>query len=153
VLIVRKGIFDPRVTTVVETCLAARVRRLNRVVTSFYEAALRPLDLKVSQFTILILTAQAGLAKPSAICELLDLEASTLSRNVERMRARGWLEVVPGEDARTQPFRLTAKGRSLLDAALPAWEEAQHRAIDLVGERTIELLEKATGRLAGGAPR
>jgi DNA-binding MarR family transcriptional regulator len=79
------------------------------------------------------------------------LDPSTLSRNVERMRAKGWLEVVPGEDARTQPFRLTAQGRRLLERAVPAWEQAQRQAGELLGEDGVALLTRAAGKL--GAPQ
>ena len=93
------------------TCIAARVRLLNRVVTNFYDDALRPLGLKVSQLNILIVTARLGLARPAQVCEILQLDASTLSRNVKPLQAHGWLEVVSEEDARAQPFRLTAQGK------------------------------------------
>jgi DNA-binding MarR family transcriptional regulator len=72
---------------------------------------------------------------------------AVLSRNVERMRAKGWLEVVPGEDARTQPFRLTSQGKRLLERAVPAWEQAQHQAEELLGDDGIALLNKAASRL------
>jgi hypothetical protein len=78
------------------SCIAARVRRLNRVVTNVYDDALRPHKLKVSQLNILVVTASLGIAEPARICEALQLDISTFSRNVERMRASGWLEVVPG---------------------------------------------------------
>src|SRR3954454_12782535 len=112
------------IDTISRTCIAVRLRLLNRVVTSFYDDALRSLGLKVSQLNILVLTAKLGLARPARVCEILQLDASTLSRNVERMREHGWLEVVPNDDARTQPFRLTVQGRELIEKAVPAWEEA-----------------------------
>src|ERR671925_1979521 len=99
------------IDTIAKTCIAVRLRLLNRVVTNFYDDALRPLGLKVSQLNILVVTAKLGLARPAQVCEILQLDTSTLSRNVERMRAKGWLEVVPGQDARAQPFRLTPQGR------------------------------------------
>src|SRR5437660_3291659 len=95
------------IDTISRTCIAVRLRLLNRVVTNLYDDALRPLGLKVSQLNILVVTAKFGLARPATVCELLQLDTSTLSRNVERMRAQGWLETVPGEDARPQPFQLT----------------------------------------------
>src|SRR3954451_24024174 len=101
------------IDTISRTCIAARLRLLNRVVTTLYDDALRPLGLKVSQLNVLIVTGKLGLARPAQVCEILQLDTSTLSRNVERMRAHGWLEVVPEEDARAQPFRLTAQGRRL----------------------------------------
>src|SRR5262245_43344430 len=109
-------------------CIASNVRRLNRVVTNLYDDALRPLGLTASQLTILVVTANLGLARPTEVCEIVHLNISTLSRNVERMRTRGWLELVPGEDARTQQFRLTAQGKRLLERAVPAWEKGQQKA-------------------------
>src|SRR5438270_10013844 len=137
------------IDTIAKTCIAVRLRLLNRVVTSFYDDALRPLGLKVSQLNILIVTAKLGLARPVQVSKILQLDTSTLSRNVERMRAHGWLEVVPDEDARTQPFRLTSPGRRLIDKAVPAWEEAQRQASELLGDDGMALLNKATTKLGG----
>src|SRR3954469_20141026 len=103
------------IDTISRTCIAVRLRLLNRVVTSFYDDALRPLGLKVSQLNIMIVTARLGLARPVQVCDILQLDMSTLSRNLERIRAHGWLEVVPGEDARTQSFRLTTLGKCLIE--------------------------------------
>jgi DNA-binding MarR family transcriptional regulator len=128
-------------------CVAVRVRTLNRVVTNIYDNALRPLDLKVSQMNILVAAAKMGTARPSAVCEYLHLDVSTLSRNVERMKARGWLEVVPEEDGRSQPFRLTPPGRKLLEMALPAWGEAQQRVKSVLGDRLVDQLNQAMKRL------
>src|SRR6266851_5424693 len=137
------------IDTIAKTCIAVRLRLLNRVVTNFYDDALRPLGLKVSQLNILIVTAKLRLARPAQVCDLLQLDTSTLSRNVERMRAKGWLEVVPDEDARTQPFRLTPQGERLIEKAVPAWEEAQRQASELLGDQGIALLDKAAKKLSG----
>jgi DNA-binding MarR family transcriptional regulator len=133
--------------TISRTCIAVRLRLLNRVVTNLYDDALRPLGLKVSQLNILVVTAKLGLARPAQVCETLQLDASTLSRNVKPLQAHGWLEVVPEEDARAQPFRLTAKGKRLSEKAVPAWEEAQRRATELLGEEGIALLDRAAKKL------
>ena len=135
------------IDTISQTCIAVRLRLLNRVVTNLYDDALRPLGLKVSQLNILVVAAKLGLAQPAKVCDILHLDTSTLSRNVERMRAKGWLEAVPGEDARTQPFRLTARGRKLLEKAVPAWEKAQRQATELLGNEGITLLDKAAKRV------
>ena len=137
------------IDTMVRDCVAVRVRLLNRVVTNFYDKALRPLGLRVSQLNILIATAKLGLARPAQICGILHLDVSTLSRNVERMRARRWLEMVPDEDARAQPFRLTPQGERLIAKAIPAWEHAQRQAAGLLGENGIMLLDCAVNKIGG----
>ena len=128
-------------------CVAVRVRMLNRAITNIYDDALRPLGLKASQLNILIVTAKLGLARPVQVCEILQLDASTLSRNVKPLQAHGWVEVVPSEDARAQPFRLTPKGKRLIEKAVPAWEEAQRRASELLGNEGISLLDKAARKV------
>src|SRR5271169_5835664 len=137
------------IDTISKTCIAVRLRLLNRVVTNFYDDALRPLGLKVSQLNILIVTAKLGLARPAQVCEILKLDASTLSRNVKPLQAHGWLEVVPDEDARAHPFRLTPQGKRLIEQAMPAWEEAQRQATELLGKEGIAMLDKAAKKLGG----
>jgi DNA-binding MarR family transcriptional regulator len=135
------------IDTLARNCIAVRLRLLNRVVTNFYDEALRPLGVKVSQLNILIVTAKLGVARPAQVCDILHLDASTLSRNVRPLQAHGWLEVVPEKDARAQPFRLTAAGRRLIEKAVPAWEQAQCRARELLGDEGVALLDTAARKL------
>ena len=139
---------QPMIDKVASECVAVRLRMLNRVITNVYDDALRHLDLKVSQMNILVAAAKMGTARPHQICEYLHLDVSTLSRNVERMKARGWLEVVPDEDGRSQPFRLTPRGRKLLEKAVPAWSEAQQQVKKALGDRFVEQLNQAMKRVS-----
>jgi DNA-binding MarR family transcriptional regulator len=140
---------SPAIDAIADHCIASRLRSLNRRITNLYDSTLRPLGLKISQLSILVAVAKFGLAQPRQLCRRLQLDTSTLSRNVERMRDRGWLEAVPAEDARMQPLRLTARGRQLLDRAVPAWKQAQRRATELLGQEGIAWLEQAIAKLPG----
>jgi DNA-binding MarR family transcriptional regulator len=131
-------------------CVAVRLRMLNRVITNIYDDALRPLNLKVSQMNILVAAARMGTARPSAVCEYLHLDVSTLSRNVERMKARGWLEVVPDEDGRSQPFQLTRQGWKLLERAGPVWSAAQQQVTKVLGDAFVHQLDRAMKRVGEG---
>ena len=131
-------------------CVAGRLRMLNRVVTNIFDDALRSLDLKVSQMNILVAAAKMGTARPIEVCRHLHLDVSTLSRNVERMRARGWLEVVPDDDGRSQPFRLTSRGRKLLEKALPAWSKSQQQVKTVLGAEFVDQLNQAMKRVSTG---
>lgn len=141
------GTLKSGIDTIARDCIAVRLRLLNRVVTNLYDEALRPLGLKVSQLNILIVAAKLGLARPARVCEVLQLDPSTLSRNVERMRAQGWLRVEPEEDARVQPFRLTGRGKRLIEKVMPAWGEAQRQAMELLGHEGVALLNRAAKKL------
>lgn len=130
-----------------DQCLAGRLRILNRVVTNLYDEALRPLGVKTSQLNILVTVGKLGVARPTDICERLQLDTSTLSRNVERMRAKGWFEVVGDMDGRAQPFRLTTKGHKLVEKAKPRWDQAQKKVRKLLGNETVQTIVNAVGGL------
>src|ERR671923_1420155 len=132
-------------------CIAVRLRMLNRVITNIYDNALRPLDLKVSQMNILVAAAKMGTVRPLEVCEYLHLDVSTLSRNVERMKARGWLEVVPDKDGRSQPFQLTPRGCKLLEKAVPAWRAAQQQVKQVLGDEIVSQLNRAVMRIGAAA--
>ena len=128
-------------------CLVARLRMLNREVTGFYDDALRPLGVKVSQTNVLTAIAKLEPVAPRVIGELLRIEKSTLSRNLERLRSRGWLRVRSGDDERSHRLEITAKGRRLLAQALPLWKQGQKKAQDLLGKQTAKALNDTADRM------
>jgi DNA-binding MarR family transcriptional regulator len=120
---------------------------LNRAITAIYDEVLRPLDLRVSQLNILIVAAKLGIARPPEVCKRLQLEISTLSRNVERLYQRGWIEYLAEQDARTRPFRVTKAGLKLIEKAMPAWQEAQRHAESLLGKQGVAFLHNSAKHL------
>ena len=135
------------IETIATTCIAGRLRLLNRVVTNLYDDALRPFGVKLSQGNVLAVTAKLGVARPAEVCAILELDTSTLSRTVERMVANGWLEILPDDDGRSHPFRLTDEGKRLMEKAIPAWETAQAEAKKLLGADGLRLLDAAIQRV------
>jgi DNA-binding MarR family transcriptional regulator len=116
-------------------------------VTNIYDEALRPLGLKTSQLNLLVAAAKMGSVRPAEVCQCLQLDASTLSRNVERVKAKAWLEVVADADGRDQPFRLTPKKRKMLERAKPAWDKAQKKVRELVGDDVADSIDIAAKRV------
>ena len=127
---------------VVRDCIATRLRMADRVITKVYDDALRPLGLKVTQMTMLVVAEDRGLIRQSEVGAELRLDDSTLSRNLERMQVNGWLEEVAGDDARVHSYRLTEAGRVLLDQAIPAWRGAQAEARRLLGDAGVQALRR-----------
>lgn len=124
-----------------QSCIALRMRLANRVITKIYDDALRPLKLRVPQLAMLAFAEEQGQLRQADICSQLQLDDSTLSRNLDRMQSNGWLEETIGEDAREHPYQLTTEGRKLLNQAIPLWSEAQQKARELLGESGVETLQ------------
>jgi DNA-binding MarR family transcriptional regulator len=114
----------------------------NRVITKVYDGALRPFGLKVTQMSMLVVAEDRGLIRQAEVGAELQLDDSTLSRNLERMRANGWLEEVSADDARVHSYRLTQAGRALLDHAIPAWRSAQREAQRLLGDAGVQAVRR-----------
>lgn len=123
-------------------CLALRARLISRVISRIYDEALRPHGLKGSQMSILAVIAGLGQADPGEICRLLELDASTLSRNVRRMTTRGWIKRSPKGDRRAHQFELTPEGEDVLVSSFPRWQEAQARAAEALGVKNVAGLRK-----------
>ena len=128
-------------------CIAMRVRRLNRVVTKAYDDSLRALGLRTAQQTILVAISLMKTPTPTQIERRLSLDKSTVSRNVERMQRRGWVESVPGEDGRSHYLKLTAKGEKLLRESTTAWEQAQKKVAVLLGKEGVTALSRILSAL------
>ena len=127
---------------VAKECIAMRVRRLNRIVTKIYDDSLRSLRLRTAQQTILVAISLMKNPTPTDIERRLSLEKSTVSRNVDRMHRRGWVEFVPSDDGRSHYLKLTAKGAKLLRESTLLWSVAQKRAASLLGKEGLTALSR-----------
>ena len=127
-------------------CLAGRVRVLNRVITGIYDVALRPHNVRVSQMNVLVAIAALGPVRATDVCRRLRLDKSTLSRDLDRLLARGWVRATPGV-GRTQDLEATAAGRALIKTVMPAWEVAQERVRGVLGAALTKGIYAAADRL------
>jgi len=129
-------------------CLCSPVRLLHRRITALYDEALRPHGVTSAQLNLLTaIEVLQGRATAPILVDAMAIEKSTLSRDLAGLQALGWVEraAVPGQ--RATALRLTPKGRRLLDALLPAWEDAQRRARELLDDEPRRWL-RAFGRKA-----
>ena len=116
-------------------CLAVRTRLLSRTITSIYDDALRPHGVTVGQLNILVLFAKRGPLLAGDVAKRLNMEKSTVSRNVRLMRENGWLDVAAAGSTGGRQLTLTAKGEAVVEDSVPAWEAAQTRAKAVLGQR------------------
>jgi len=122
-------------------CLATRVRQLSRIVTRVYDDAMRPLGITASQYTLLAqLAARDGITAVE-IGNELDIEKSTLSRNLKRLLVLGHIIMDPPAGRRGRGLHLTSKGQDIIHDAYPIWRAAQERAVAAMGPNTRDILD------------
>ena len=113
-----------------------------------------PLDIKIVEFSILMLVAQNQKVNQKQLGAELDLSAPNLAVILDRMAERGWVERVRSTvDRRAQQIHLTASGVQLVQRAekIAATMENAALAVLSAAERAllIELLLKVSARRAG----
>jgi DNA-binding MarR family transcriptional regulator len=123
-------------------CLSVRVRRLGRVITRIYDAALAPHGVNAAQLNLLSAIAASGGARAVDLARLLEVEKSTLSRDLKRMEQAGWVRSGPALGV-GRAVTLTPAGSRLLLEVREAWEAAQAAAQEVLGRRTFAQLRNA----------
>ena len=133
-------------------CLAYRLRMMHRIVMGIYEKALRvaSVKLRVSQMNILVAVMQHGSIRPTDLCQAMRIEASTLSRNVDRLVARGLIKT-KASGGRAHFLSVTPQGRQLVGKALAAWEKAQMETTELMGEDGARAIRQLADRMLAKA--
>jgi len=119
-----------------DQCLCFRARRVSRALTRIYDEALRPLGIQATQLTLLnaiALTGEEG-GPMSAIAELLAMDGTTLSRNLQPLERAGLVRVGRHlSDRRVRIARLTPTGRRVIQQALPLWKRAHRQVVATLG--------------------
>lgn len=110
----------------VDACHCQALRQAARRVSAFYDAALAPLGLRLSQFGILSRLHRHGPRGIQALATELVMDRTTLGRNIRPLERDGLLcAVVDPADRRFHLLSITPHGVELVIAARPAWVAAQ----------------------------
>ena len=129
------------------SCIATRARLISRSLTAIYDDALRGSGLKISQLNLMVIIYKLGQAKSTDVCRIMKMDASTLSRNVDRMKKKGWLVTAVHDGARFMTITVTPGGEHLLEAIYPRWKEAQRKAVDLLDVNGVESIFELSARI------
>lgn len=85
--------------------------------------------------------------KPGDVSKILHMEKSTMSRNIERMRKKGWLKVMKGTDGVPPTLMVTAEGDKLLRNIHEDWINVQKKAADFIGNEGIRIIKVLTDNI------
>lgn len=125
-------------------CTCAKLRRLTRRITAVYDRELAAAGLRVTQFSLLAAlrsdtgSSGSGGISLTELAERMDMDRSTLSRNLRPLIDRGWAELAAhGQDARVRVARLTPQGLAQWQLARPHWKRAQNEVNATLGAAQV----------------
>src|SRR5262245_10506184 len=124
-------------------CTCFKLRRLTRRVTAVYDRALSAAGMRVTQYSLLAhLRGLRGVAV-SEVAAVLDMDRTTLTRNLRPLIDAGWIEVRPSqEDTRVRLVRITASGETRWQAARLCWRQAQREVNGTIGSARVAELHR-----------
>ena len=128
-------------------CLSFNMRRAARAVTAAYDEALQGTGLTACQLTILAQLSAGSGASLRHLAGALELEPSTLSRNLALLARKGLVRLDVGSDRREKSVHLTPSGEHALAAGYARWREVQRRVGSLVAGSELEALLGLNRRL------
>ena len=121
-------------------CSSLKLRQLSRRVSQHFDRIVTDAGLKTTQYSLLSQVVSLGPVKPGVLAAHMEMDASTLTRNLQPLVLQGWVSVGPGEDGRSRVVEATDAGRVKRDEARREWKRAQLAFNDLLGdERVIRL--------------
>jgi DNA-binding MarR family transcriptional regulator len=124
-------------------CTCFKLRRLTRRVTAVYDRALSDAGMRVTQYSLLAhLRGLRGVAV-SQLAEMLDMDRTTLTRNLRPLVEAGWIAVKPSaEDARIRLVHITPSGETRWQAARVCWRQAQQEVSSTIGSDGLAELHR-----------
>ena len=137
-------------------CTNFKLRSLGRVVSRHYDGALIECGLKTSQYSLLSHVIRLGPLRPIDLARAMNVEASTLTRNLKPLLTAGYLTQCEGVDARSRLITITEAGRAKRAEAQRLWHSAQLELNRILGTDRVlalhQLVEDSLELLGADAP-
>ncbi|WP_372822524.1 MarR family winged helix-turn-helix transcriptional regulator [Pseudomonas parafulva] len=121
-------------------CTNLKLRQLTRMVTRHYDQHLAAIGLKNTQYALLSHVLRLGPLRPGELAKAMQMEPSTLTRNMQPLVAQGWLTISAGGDARSRAVQITDAGIEKREEGSQAWHAAQDSLQDALGLERISAL-------------
>ncbi|MBU3161157.1 MarR family winged helix-turn-helix transcriptional regulator [Clostridium frigoris] len=126
-----------------QSCACGNLRKTTRAITQFYDKMLQPTGLRSTQCLLLLDISFNKNISVTRLGNILRMDQSTVTRNVELLRKSGYIDIKKEEqDCRKKCITITDKGVKTLDAAIPILKEAQIKIEDGIGKDRIKELLK-----------
>mgnify|MGYP001032194764 FL=1 len=112
------------------SCKCLKMRMASRIATQFYDKKLKPIKIKITQFTILSIIASNNNKTVSSLSSELLMDRTTLTRSLDILIKQKLIKNIKSKDARERIVELTTQGHVILEQAIPLWKEAEEEIFD-----------------------
>jgi DNA-binding MarR family transcriptional regulator len=121
-------------------CTNLKIRQLDRMVSRHYDHYVGAAGLKNTQYSLLSHVVKLGPIRPSDLARRMQMDASTLTRNLQPLVAQGWLKIGAGDDARSRLVEATEAGHAKRTEGQRDWKAAQLALNERLGVECVAAL-------------
>lgn len=127
----------------IRSCHCINLRRASHLITEIYNRRLEPAGMTVNQYSILTNLSRMTGCSVTQLAAELELERTTLVRNLKPLLANGWILDTAQAGRRDRSLLVSAEGEKAVQEARAYWQEAQKEVEERIGRETLELFFSA----------
>ncbi|MBX3569516.1 MAG: MarR family transcriptional regulator [Rhizobiaceae bacterium] len=128
-------------------CYCILLRKASRKLSAYYDEAMAPVGVNIAQFSMLRAIDRAAPISLTDLARRLELDRSTVGRNVKVLQKMGMVEPAASEDGREAAFAVAAAGGVVLRDGAALWDEAQAAIEARLGAEATALLKSLPASL------
>jgi len=128
-------------------CYCTRLKTVTRKIAGLYDVALAPVGINIAQFAILRNVRRYQPVSLTELGRLLELDRSTMGRNIRVVEKMGLVSLGRGDDQRELVVSLSSQGEAVLEEASPLWETCQQDITGRLGTERLKALNELSDLL------
>lgn len=122
-----------------EGCVCRNLRMTTRITTQYFDQIFQAVELPVTQFALLADIASHENIAISELAEILLMDQTTVTRNIEILRKKGYVNVrTDDNDSRKKCISISDSGENKLNEAIPVWNNVHYLLEQEIGTKKLE---------------
>ncbi len=126
-----------------KNCIVSKTMKINRLMNQLFRKHLSEVGITLSQLSMMFLISKRSYIPQNEIGDILFLEKSTVSRNLNRLVQEKYIV-----KKKNKMIHVTVKGKKLIERVIPKWEQAMDEARDKITYRGEEALQLVLNKLS-----
>ena len=121
-------------------CYCMTINRAGNAIMDFYDTSLTNVGITAKQYSLLLRLSRLEVANIVELAEYVNLERSTVTRNLKILISNGWICDIAEKNKRGHKYIVTEKGKKQIEKPKFYWDKCQKEIKELLGEERIQNL-------------
>lgn len=124
-------------------CYCTNLRRATNSITKYYDRVFKSTEMTVSQFALMSDLNYLGTCTTAELAYHAKLDSSTITRNLKKMKDKGYIQDLSDNGSRESQISLTPLGKDKMEEGNEVWLKAQDNINQKIDSEKLACLEEA----------